>query len=130
MDNCIFCKIIKGEIPSYKVYKDDLFYSFLDIYPVAEGHLLVIPKKHIEKMEETDETTIGGIFNVAKKIMPALKKVTDADYVQLVVAGEEVPHFHIHLFPRRADDGLAKFPTKTFDKEKSLELAEQIIQEL
>lgn len=121
MENCIFCKIVKNELPSDKIYEDESFLAFLTIEPVSEGHLLIVPKKHIVWMQDADKETIAGIFEIAKKLMSALQKATKADYVQLGVSGEEIPHFHIHLFARYYDDGFLKFPHKTYkDGEKTV----------
>jgi len=98
--NCIFCKIIKGEIPSYKIYEDKNFLVFLDIKPVNPGHLLIIPKKHVVWMQEADDKIIKDIFCLAKKMMLHLKKKLKCDFVSVSVVGNEVPHFHVHLIPR------------------------------
>ena len=120
MENCIFCKIIKNELPSDKIYEDEKILAFLTIEPVSDGHILIIPKKHIVWMEDADDQTIEDIFKIAKKLMGSLKKVTKADYVQLAISGEEIPHFHVHLFSRYNDDGLLSFPHKKYkDGEKS-----------
>ena len=127
MENCIFCKIIKGEIPCTKIYEDKNFLAFLDIQPVSDGHLLIIPKKHTVWMQDTDDETISGIFKLAKKLMLAIKKGIGCDYVQLSVVGKDVPHFHIHLIPRNLKDNLPMFPTKTFKEKESIEAAKKII---
>ncbi len=101
--DCVFCKIVKGEIPSYKVYEDDDFYAFLDIRPLNLGHTLVIPKKHYRWV--WDVPNIGEYYEVAGKIVKAMKKALDTDYVVSLVFGEEVPHAHIWLVPRYKQDG-------------------------
>jgi histidine triad (HIT) family protein len=128
MDSCIFCKIAKGEIPADKIYEDKNFLAFLDIKPVSDGHLLIIPKKHNIWMLETDDETIAGIFQLAKKLMLALKKGLPCDYVQLSVVGNEVPHFHVHLIPRREGDNFKNFPTKEYKEGQKKELVEKITQ--
>ena len=127
MENCIFCKIIKKEIPSWKIYEDKNFLAFLDIEPVSDGHLLIVPKKHIVWMQEAEDETISEIFKLAKKLMIAVKNGTGCDYVQLSLSGTDVPHFHIHLIPRYFNDGFSKFPTKKFDPEKAKETIKKII---
>ena len=82
MNDCIFCKISKGEILSAKVYEDANFFAFLDINPVFDGHLLIIPKKHVVWMQEADDETISGIFKLTKKLMLAVKNGTGCDYVK------------------------------------------------
>lgn len=126
MENCIFCKIIKKEIPCAKVYEDESFFAFLDIQPVSDGHLLITPKKHIVWMQDADDQTIAEIFKLAKKLMLAIKNGLKCDYVQLSIAGTDVPHFHIHLISRYLDDGLPKFATKKFDEEKANEIIKKI----
>ena len=130
MDNCIFCKIIKKEIPSAKVYEDNDFLAFLDIEPVSDGHLLIIPKKHVVWMQEADDETTSGIFKLAKKLMLAVKKGLPCDYVQVSVGGTDVPHFHVHLIPRYLNDGLSKFETKKYKDGETSEVAKKIIQAL
>lgn len=129
MANCLFCKIIAGEIPSTKVYEDKDVFAFLDINPVNHGHLLVIPNEHHPKFEETPDAVVADIFVKSKKLMSAVKKATDADYVAVSVVGTDVPHFHIHLIPRRFNDGLAGFwPTKKYG-EKEMEMAAEKIRD-
>ena len=125
-NDCIFCKIVKGEIPSYKIYEDGEFLAFLDIKPVSDGHLLIIPKKHIVWMQDADDETTAKIFNLSKKIMVAMKKGLPCDYVLVSIVGTEVPHFHIHLIPRMFDDGMPEFPTKNHEHEKAIEVAKKI----
>ena len=113
-ENCIFCMIVKGEIPCHKIYENKNFLVFLDIKPVSQGHLLIIPKKHIIWMQEADDKTIGDIFKLTKKMMLALKKALKCDYVQESVVGNEVPHFHIHLMPRYTGDNFRNLPTTEY----------------
>jgi histidine triad (HIT) family protein len=126
-ENCIFCKISKGEIPCNKIYENKNFLVFLDIKPVSDGHLLIIPKKHIVWMQEADDETIAEIFKLTKKMMLALKNGLPCDYVQESVVGNEVPHFHIHLMPRHIGDNFRNFPTKEYKKEQAKKISEKII---
>lgn len=121
MPACVFCKIVKGEIPSSKVYEDEKILAFLDINPVNHGHVLVIPKAHYPQLEATPDTVVADIFVQSKKLMKAVKKATSADYVVLSVVGTEVPHLHIHLIPRRHKDGLAAFWPRGKYGEKEME---------
>lgn len=130
MENCIFCKIVKGEIPANKVYEDENFLSFLDIKPVSDGHLLIIPKKHTIWMQEADDETIKNIFILTKKLMLALKTGMPCDYVQMSVVGNEVPHFHVHLIPRHEGDNFRNFPTKEYKDGQEKILIEKITQAL
>lgn len=97
MDECIFCKIIKGEIPSTKVYEDDKYLAFLDIHPLSPGHLVVIPKKHYRWV--WDVPNVGAYFETTRKIAVALQKSFGTDAVISKIIGEEVPHAHICLYP-------------------------------
>lgn len=128
MENCIFCKIVKNELPSDKVYEDKDFLAFLTIGPVSDGHLLIIPKQHIVWMQDVDDETISGIFKLSKKLMRALKKGMGYDYVQVSVVGKDVPHFHIHLIPRHFNDNFPLHPTKKY--EKANEIIKKITSEL
>lgn len=100
--DCIFCKIVNGEIPSYKIYEDDSVFVFLDINPDTNGHTLVIPKKHYKDIFDIDEDTLKHIFNIAKKIMEQLKEQLHCDGFTLVQNNgvvQEVKHFHLHIKP-------------------------------
>ncbi|MFP4022291.1 MAG: HIT family protein [Candidatus Paceibacterota bacterium] len=124
-ENCIFCKIVAGEIPSVDIYEDEKVKAFLDINPVTYGHTLVIPKEHFPFMPDLPDDITGYVFKVAKHLMNDIKKAYSADFVTLVVVGIDVPHFHIHLIPRKQGDGIANFwPTTTYqegDMEKEAE---------
>ena len=126
-DNCIFCKIIKWEIPCEKIYGNKGFLVFLDIQPVSSGHILIIPKKHIVWMQEADDQMISGVFTLAKKIMLAIKNGIKCDYVQVSVGGTDIPHFHVHLIPRYFNDGLKNFRTKKYKDGEPSEVAKKII---
>ena len=128
--NCIFCKIAKGEIKADKIYENDNFFVFLDIKPVSDGHLLIIPKKHIGWMQEADDETISEIFKTAKKFMLAQKKSLGCDYVQVSVVGNEVPHFHVHLIPRYFNHKFPNLPTYEYKEGQARELIEKITQAL
>ena len=101
--DCIFCKIVKGENPSYKLYEDNDYFAFLDIRPLNPGHALVIPKKHIRWV--WDSADINGYFTIVQKIAKAQKKAFNTEYVVSLVFGQEVPHAHVWLIPRLPDDG-------------------------
>lgn len=95
----IFTKIINQEIPSYKIFEDDLTYSFLDIRPVNLGHTLVIPKKEVDYFLDLDDESYQAVFKSGKKISEAIQKATNCKRVGMAVEGFEVPHFHLHLVP-------------------------------
>ena len=95
----IFTKIVKGEIPSYKIFEDDHFYAFLDISPMAKGHTLVIPKKEIDYLFDIDDAMLKQMIVLSKKIAKAIEKAIECNRVGVMVVGLEVPHAHIHLIP-------------------------------
>ena len=97
MNDCIFCKIVKGEIPSYKVYEDENFLAFLDINPQSPGHTQVIPKTHYRWV--WDVPNAGEYFEIAKKIALAQQKAFDTDFILSKTVGDEVSHAHIWIFP-------------------------------
>lgn len=97
--DCVFCKIVRKEIPSHRVYEDDEFVAFLSINPESPGHTLVIPKKHYRWV--WDVPNVGSYFEVAKKIALAQKKAFSTDFVLSKIVGEEVHHAHIWIFPDR-----------------------------
>jgi histidine triad (HIT) family protein len=131
MNDCIFCKIIAGEIPGAKIYEDDKALAFLDINYVNPGHVLIIPKEHYENMVETPNELVAYLYVKAKELMIKIKKAMEADYVCLSVVGTDVPHFHIHLIPRWHDDGLAGFwPTKKYSEGEMEKIAEKIKEEI
>ena len=95
----IFTKIIKGEIPCYKIAEDDNFLAFLDINPLAKGHTLVVPKKEVDYLFDLDDNLLAGLNVFAKKVAKAIDKVIDCKRVGVAVLGLEIPHAHIHLIP-------------------------------
>lgn len=101
-DNCIFCKIIKGQIPSYKVYEDDYYVAFLDLVHFTKGHTLLIPKKHSPFIWETED--IGELYRAAKKIADHYRNALGYKYVDTATFGRDVPHTHIHLVPHNGED--------------------------
>ncbi|MFA9390724.1 MAG: HIT family protein [Prolixibacteraceae bacterium] len=99
----IFSKIIAGEIPSYKIAEDEHYYAFLDIFPLAKGHTLVIPKKEVDYLFDLDDESYLGLHAFAKKVALTLKKAMPCKKVGVVVLGLEVPHAHIHLVPMQSE---------------------------
>jgi len=108
---CIFCKIVKGEIPSYKVYEDERVLAFLDINPIAQGHTLIIPKRHAGKIYELSDEELNAFFVAVAKIAPAVEKAANTNALNYLInqgreAGQIMPHFHMHITPRREKDGV------------------------
>lgn len=121
MDDCIFCKIIKGEIPCAKVYEDDKVFVFMDIAPVNPGHTLVVPKKHSADMMDMDDEDIKSVFVAVKKISKAVMEAMEADGINIGMnnrqaAGQLVMHSHIHIMPRMKDDGLKLWAGSRYGK--------------
>ena len=111
MNDCIFCKIIAGELPSSKLYEDDLVLSFMDIAPLSPGHSLVIPKNHYETFPEIPAEEAAAVTAAMLKVAPAIMKSQNADGFNLLLAngacaGQVVDHIHFHIVPRKNDDGL------------------------
>lgn len=115
MDNCIFCKIVKREIPCDKVYEDEKVLAFLDIHPIKPGHTLIIPKKHFENFASTDEEYLLPMIQTARKIAPAIIKAVGASAFNLTTAngaeaGQSVFHLHFHIIPRFSKSELKDWP--------------------
>jgi histidine triad (HIT) family protein len=108
MDSCLFCKILSGKIPSYKVLEDKDFYGFLTLNPINPGHSLVIPKKHSEYIFDMEDDLQGKILMFSGKVAKALKKAIKpkTGKIGIMVAGLEVPHSHIHLVPMDGEGDL------------------------
>lgn len=107
---CVFCKIISGEIPSYKIYEDEHSLAFLDIKPVNPGHVLVIPKKHYQNLEEINEADLQALILTVKKIGARIKQELGVPGYNCYenndpVAGQIIPHLHFHIIPRLENDG-------------------------
>lgn len=126
MNDTIFGKIIRGEIPATKVYEDEQCLAFMDIHPVAKGHLLLIPKEHYTWMQDVPDELLSYLFVQTKSLMRAMISSLQCDYVQVSVVGKDVPHFHIHLIPRYLDDALHGWDTLTYADTEMTDLAETI----
>ena len=113
--NCVFCKIVNGELPSLKVYEDENTMIFMDIAKDVDGHMVAIPKKHVKNILDCDEATLQQLMFAAKKVSCHCVDQCGYDGVNLLnasdeSAGQSVPHFHIHIIPRKKDDGLDTWP--------------------
>lgn len=127
----LFTKIIKQEIPSFKVFENDLVYVFLDIFPMEEGHLLIIPKIEIDKIYDLPDNYYQEIFKIAKKMSPVLEKVFNSDRIVVTAEGLEIPHAHLHLIPLKNTpvSGLKK-ANKPIDESILKTLQKRILTEL
>lgn len=128
MDNCIFCKIIAGEIPSAVIFEDEEFKAILDRFPGNIGHVLVLPKKHYSNIFDIDEDVAGRLFRLATKIAKNMKEVLGFEAMNVVqnngsLAGQTVHHFHLHLIPRYEND-------KVIIKWEQLDLTDEQIAEI
>lgn len=104
MDNCVFCKVARNEIPSTKTYEDDDFIAFLDIHPKAPKHTLLIPKAHYTWFLDVPDDLSDNMFRTARGVAARLKEETDADFIHLAIVGKDVPHTHIHLLPKKLEE--------------------------
>lgn len=115
MNDCLFCKIIRGELPSYKIYEDQYTYAFLDIAKDVDGHILVVPKNHSKNILDCDQETLSHLMSAVKRVSNHLVEHCGYQGVNLLnasdeSAGQSVPHFHIHVIPRKAGDGIDAWP--------------------
>jgi len=131
MNDCIFCKIIKGDITADKIFENEKVLAFLDINPVNLGHTLIIPKDHYDNLEQTPDEIACEMIKVAKKIGFTLKEAIGADGFNLQVnngeaAGQVVKHIHLHIMPRFALDGLKLWPGRETSGEERADAAKKI----
>ena len=134
--NCVFCKIINGEIPCAKVFEDDKVLAFLDIAPCNFGHTLVIPKNHAHCFTEIPPEDLNAMMAAAQKLAVAIMRATGAPAYNLLmnngpVAGQEVPHAHLHIIPRFVDDAFAfSHPHLNYEGDALAEMAAKIQEKL
>ena len=127
-NNCLFCKIISGEIPSYKCAENDKFYAFLDINPLVKGHTLVIPKREVDYIFDLTDEELGEMQIFAKHVAIAIKKAFPCIKVGQAVLGLEVPHAHIHLIPMQSEkDMLFTNPKLQMSADEFQNIAQQIL---
>ena len=134
MQECIFCKIVKGEIPCFKVYEDDKVLAFEDINPISTGHTLIIPKRHTENLWEITEEELMAIHRVSKKIASAIKKALDPIGLACLQlngkgAGQVIMHYHLHLIPRGSNEPelpVSKWELKPGNQDEIKKIAEKL----
>lgn len=112
---CIFCKIVKGEIPGMKVYEDENTLVFMDIAKDVDGHMVAVPKKHVKNILDCDVSTLNSLMETVKKVSNHCVEKCNYDGINLLnasdeSAGQSVPHFHIHIIPRKKKDGIDAWP--------------------
>jgi len=129
---CVFCRIVHGEIPAVKVYESEHVVAFLDIYPINPGHTLVVPKRHVERLEELNDEEARELLGAAARLAPAIVRAVNAEGYNIIInigraAGQEIEHLHLHIVPRFSDDG-CKFNCRRLklSKEELEKLGENI----
>lgn len=136
MENCIFCKIIDGVIPSTVIYEDETSKVILDIAPAAKGHAILVLKEHVENVFELDPALAGKVFSVVPKVATAIKETLRCDGLNIlqnngVAAGQTVFHFHIHFIPRWDNDTVRiQWETGGYADGEAAALAEEIVKNL
>lgn len=135
-DDCIFCKIAAGEIPSRKIYEDNDLIAIMDLNPTSKGHSLIIPKEHCTNIYDIDEEIAGKVMKTAKKLATKMTVALNCDGFNLLqnngeTAGQTMFHFHMHLIPRYkdADNNMLKFTSVSFSDEEMDAIREQIIKD-
>lgn len=113
---CVFCKIVSGEIPSRKVFENEIALGILDINPVAEGHCIVISKNHRESFYKLKDEELSQLFIAVKTIAQKIKNVFEPDYVCIFSRGQRIPHVHLQVFPSKKNDQLHGFPQVVLGK--------------
>jgi histidine triad (HIT) family protein len=135
-ESCIFCKIVKHEIPSSIVYETDTILVFLDIRPLTVGHTLVIPKEHYVDLFDIPNPLLCEVYNAAKLVAAAVKEATVADGISIIqqngkAAGQDIFHLHVHIVPRHEGEKLPSFSElKMVEREKLDDMAKKIRQNL
>ncbi len=126
----IFSRIVKGEIPCYKIAEDDRFFAFMDINPVAKGHTLVIPKREDDYIFNLEDDEIGGMMVFAKKVAKAIEKAVPCKRIGVAVIGLEVPHAHIHLIPITQESDMDFKKHVKMSEEEFIEVQKRIVENL
>lgn len=131
MCDCIFCKIIAGELPGMKVYEDQYTFAFMDIAKDVDGHILVVPKKHVTNVLDCDEETLTQVMKTVKKIANHCVENCGYDGVNILnasdaSAGQTVFHLHMHIIPRKAGDGIPGWPVFTGAKQEIEEMHKKL----
>jgi histidine triad (HIT) family protein len=120
-DQCVFCEIIRGESPASFTHEDDTVIAFMDVQPITQGHMLVVPREHAVLMSDLDETAAMRTFRIARRLAEVVRTTLGAGGVNLFVADgevafQDVPHFHVHVIPRYPNDGFSLTFPPTYDQ--------------
>lgn len=128
MDNCIFCKIVEGQIPCYKVWENAHYLAFLDIHPIKQGHTVLIPKAHIDYTFDMEDQDLSEYMLAAKKVASVLKKTLNpkSGKVGMIIYGLDIDHAHIHLVPIDKSGDLSFSNSKTASKEELQLVLDQV----
>lgn len=131
--SCIFCKIVAGELPSFKVYEDEHALAFLDIHPVAKGHTLIIPKQHATNIFDIESESWRHVAETVRIVARKMETALDFGGVNLVmnnrdIAGQVIDHPHVHLIPRFTGDGLKHWPHGSYQEGEAEQVAARIAQ--
>ena len=135
-DDCLFCKMVAGQIPVTKIYEDEIVLAFLDIGPISDGHTLVIPKQHFEKLHDCPAELLGQVFSRLGEIAGAVTAAMDSDGYNLLCnnggpAGQLIEHLHFHIIPRNTGDRLFnRWPSYEYEEGKIEEIAGTIREHL
>lgn len=136
MEVCVFCQIIKKEIPSHQVYEDEYSFAFTDKHPINPGHLLVIPKKHVATFYEMEDDDFSKLMLTVKKLSNAVNKTFNPKKVGLIIAGWDVPHTHVHIVPmhdyhditsKKMLEGVRSNPTEEELEETATEIRQNLV---
>ena len=136
VNDCVFCKMVAGQIPVTKIYEDDIVLSFLDIGPISDGHTLVIPKQHFEKLHECPAELLGQVASRLGKIARAVAGAMNSEGYNVLCnngrsAGQLVEHLHFHIIPRNTGDGVFnRWPAYKYQQGKIEEIAAKICENL
>lgn len=131
-DDCVFCKMVEGQIPCAKIFEDDTILAFLDIGPISDGHTLVVPKQHFEKLHDCPTELLGGICSRLGAIAGAVAKAVNSHGYNLLcnngrAAGQLVKHLHFHIIPRNVGDGVFdRWPSYKYEDGKIEDIADRI----
>jgi len=131
-DGCLFCRMVAGQIPVAKVYEDDVVLAFLDIGPLSDGHTLVIPKRHFEKLQDCPADLLGQVCSRLGKLAGAVAAAMNCDGYNVLcnngrAAGQLIEHLHFHIIPRNAGDGVFnRWPAYKYEDGKAGEIADKI----
>ena len=130
--DCIFCKIISGELPSYKVFEDEFTFAFLDINPISKGHTLILPKRHAVKLTDLNAVKSEKLMRGLQKVLSGIEGALNPEGLnifanQCEIAGQVVPHLHFHIVPRETGDGMEFItPKATLSEDEFIEVSKKI----